>query len=250
MQRCSITSLGRLPSLIHKAYGHMNQPFSLHIRWEIQLIGYTLERPKILMNWWANMLYIHVISYSRSLHTSWTELCVKASHIIEQNITLHWYSKLGIPWHLTPIGHLTTKGFPCHVTPIATTWLWCVVRSWNQSWMPGQSEMVAIQLAGRFPNGIHNFGSYIDPPSRHWRGKYEKRIYCRLVNFRKVFDTIPHAQLMKSLETLEVPKEIQWEIYAHYELVSTRARTPNGLLGTVASTTTVKAGCPLSFIFT
>ena len=55
--------------------------FSLHKRWEIQLVGYTLEKPKIIMDWWVNTFYMHATLCPCSLHPSLIELCVKACQL-------------------------------------------------------------------------------------------------------------------------------------------------------------------------
>ena len=75
---------------------------------------------------------------------------------------------------------------------------------------------------------------------------YNKRIYCCFVDFRKAFDTVPRARLMQRLEALGVPIDMQWGIYALYESVSGKVRSPKGLSEAVACTIGVKQGCPLS----
>lgn len=73
-----------------------------------------------------------------------------------------------------------------------------------------------------------------------------RRIYCCFVDFRKAFDTVPRARLMRRLQDLGVPEEMRWGIYALYEFVTGRVRAPEGLSDTVTSTIGVKQGCPLS----
>ena len=51
---------------------------------------------------------------------------------------------------------------------------------------------------------------------------------------------------MQRLEALGVPIDMQWGIYALYEFVSGKVRSPKGLSEAVASTIGVKQGCPLS----
>lgn len=73
-----------------------------------------------------------------------------------------------------------------------------------------------------------------------------KRMYCCFVDFRKAFDTVPRARLMRRMQDLGVPKEIIWGIMALYGSVIGHVRTPEGISDTVHSTIGVKQGCPLS----
>ena len=66
-----------------------------------------------------------------------------------------------------------------------------------------------------------------------------KRIYCCFVDFQNTFDIVLRAQVMKQLEILDVPREMQLGIYAPYETVSRKVQS-NGLLELVASTIGVK----------
>lgn len=66
------------------------------------------------------------------------------------------------------------------------------------------------------------------------------------VDFRKAFDTVPRARLMRRMQDLGVPKEIIWGIMALYGSVIGHVRTPEGISDTVHSTIGVKQGCPLS----
>ena len=74
----------------------------------------------------------------------------------------------------------------------------------------------------------------------------KRRLYCCFVDFRKAFDTIPRARLFQRLQSLGVPPEMLWGIYALYEQVFGRVRCPRGMSDTIASTIGVKQGCPLS----
>jgi len=74
----------------------------------------------------------------------------------------------------------------------------------------------------------------------------KKRLYCCFVDFRKAFDTVPRERLFRRLESLGVPPQMTWAIYALYEQVTGRARCPGGLSDPIASTIGVKQGCPLS----
>ena len=74
----------------------------------------------------------------------------------------------------------------------------------------------------------------------------KKRLYCCFVDFRKAFDTIPRERLFQRLQSLKVPSEMMWGIYALYEQVFGRVRCPGGISDTIASTIGVKQGCPLS----
>ena len=65
------------------------------------------------------------------------------------------------------------------------------------------------------------------------------------MDFQNAFD-MPRALLMQRLEALGVPTNMQWGIYALYESVSGKVRSPKGLPEAVASTIGVKQGCPLS----
>ena len=58
--------------------------------------------------------------------------------------------------------------------------------------------------------------------------------------------TLPRARLMQRLEAIGVPIDMQWGIYALYESVSGKGRSPKGLSEAVATTIGVKQGCPLS----
>ena len=74
----------------------------------------------------------------------------------------------------------------------------------------------------------------------------KKRLYCCFVDFRKAFDTVPRERLFQRLQSLRVPSEMMWGIYALYEQVFGRVRCPGGISDTIASTIGVKQGCPLS----
>ena len=73
-----------------------------------------------------------------------------------------------------------------------------------------------------------------------------RRMYCCFVDFRKAFDTVPRARLMRRLQELRVPTEIIWGIMALYGSVTGQVRTPEGISDIVHSTIGVKQGCPLS----
>ena len=51
-----------------------------------------------------SILSTPVTPCSNFLHTSLIILCVKASRIARQNITLYWYSRVDIPWYLAILG--------------------------------------------------------------------------------------------------------------------------------------------------
>ncbi|MCO5554617.1 hypothetical protein L7F22_008149 [Adiantum nelumboides] len=72
-----------------------------------------------------------------------------------------------------------------------------------------------------------------------------RRIYCSFVDFRKVFDTVPRARLMRRLQEIEVPTVLTWGIMALYRSVMGHVRTPEGISDLVHSTIGVKQGCPL-----
>ena len=74
----------------------------------------------------------------------------------------------------------------------------------------------------------------------------KKKLYCCFVDFRKAFDTVPRERLFLRLQSLGVPSEMIWGIYALYEQVLGRVRCPGGFSDTIASTIGVKQGCPLS----
>lgn len=74
----------------------------------------------------------------------------------------------------------------------------------------------------------------------------KKRLHCCFVDFRKAFDTVPRERLFQRLQTLRVPPQMAWGIYALYEQVLGRVRCPGGLSNIIASTVGVKQGCPLS----
>ena len=73
-----------------------------------------------------------------------------------------------------------------------------------------------------------------------------RRIYCSFVDFRKAFDTVPRARLMRRLMELGVPIELIWGILTLYSSVMGHVRTPEGISDIVHSTIGVKQGCPLS----
>ncbi|KAH7440397.1 hypothetical protein KP509_04G105200 [Ceratopteris richardii] len=56
-----------------------------------------------------------------------------------------------------------------------------------------------------------------------------KRIYCSFVDFRKAFDMVPRARLMRRLQEMGVPIELMWGIMALYKSVVGRVCTPQGL---------------------
>ena len=68
----------------------------------------------------------------------------------------------------------------------------------------------------------------------------KKRLYCCFVDFRKAFDTVPRERLFQCLQSLRIPAEMIWAIYALYERVTGRVRCPSGLSNTIASTIGVK----------
>ena len=57
------------------------------------------------------------------------------------------------------------------------------------------------------------------------RTAHNKRIYCCFVYFRKVFDTVQRARLMKRTKAVGVPIDMQGGIYALYESVSCQMMT-------------------------
>ena len=73
-----------------------------------------------------------------------------------------------------------------------------------------------------------------------------RRMYCSFVDFRKAFDTVPRARLMRRLQAIGVPTELIWGIMALYRSVTGHVRTPEGISDRVHSTIGVKQGCPLS----
>ncbi|MCO5567345.1 hypothetical protein L7F22_021035 [Adiantum nelumboides] len=74
-----------------------------------------------------------------------------------------------------------------------------------------------------------------------------KRIYCSFVDFRKAFDTVPRARLMRRLQEMGVPIALTWGIMALYrKSVTGHVRTTEGISDLVHSTIGVKQGCPLS----
>ena len=73
-----------------------------------------------------------------------------------------------------------------------------------------------------------------------------RRIYCSFVDFRKAFDTVPRARLMRRLQEMGVPSVLTWGIMALYASVMGCVRTPEGISDIVHSTIGVKQGCPLS----
>ena len=66
------------------------------------------------------------------------------------------------------------------------------------------------------------------------------------MDFRKAFDTVPRDRLFQRLQSLGVPAEMIWGIYALDEQVLGRVCCPGELSDTIASTIGVKQGCPLS----
>ncbi|MCO5596305.1 hypothetical protein L7F22_050366 [Adiantum nelumboides] len=73
-----------------------------------------------------------------------------------------------------------------------------------------------------------------------------KRIYCSFVDFRKAFDTVLRARLMRRLQEMGVTTVLTWGIMALYRSVTGHVRTPEGISDLVLSTIGVKQGCPLS----
>ena len=67
-----------------------------------------------------------------------------------------------------------------------------------------------------------------------------------LCGLRKDFDTVPWERLFQRLQSLGVPTEMIWAIYALYETVTGRVGCPGGISETIASTIGLKQGCPLS----
>ena len=74
----------------------------------------------------------------------------------------------------------------------------------------------------------------------------KRRLYCCFVDFRKAFDTVPRERLFQRLQSLGIPVDMSWGIYALYEQVLGRVRCHGGLSEVIASTIGVKQGCPLS----
>jgi len=56
----------------------------------------------------------------------------------------------------------------------------------------------------------------------------KRQLHCCFVDFRKAFDTIPRARLFQRLQSLGVPPEMLWGIYALYEQVFGRVRCLGG----------------------
>ncbi|MCO5611969.1 hypothetical protein L7F22_066229 [Adiantum nelumboides] len=73
-----------------------------------------------------------------------------------------------------------------------------------------------------------------------------RRIYCSFVDFRKAFDTVSRARLMRRLQEMGVPTVLTWGVMALYRSVIGHVRTPKGISDLVHSTIGVKQGCPLS----
>ena len=73
-----------------------------------------------------------------------------------------------------------------------------------------------------------------------------KRVYCTFVDFRKAFDTVPRARLIRRLQEMAVPTELIWGIMALYRTIVGQVRTSEGISELIHSTIGVKQGCPLS----
>ena len=46
-----------------------------------------------------------------------------------------------------------------------------------------------------------------------------RRIYCSFVDFRKAFDTVHRERLFQRLQSLGIPAEMSWDIYALYDQI-------------------------------
>ena len=66
------------------------------------------------------------------------------------------------------------------------------------------------------------------------------------MDFRKAFDTIPHACLIKRLQELGYDLEVIWAVVALYERVTSQVRIGTSWTTEIMSTIGVKQGCPLS----
>ncbi len=114
------------------------------------------------------------------------------------------------------------------------------------SFLDHRKHLINLRQAG-FRKGFTTLDHTLTLRALIEEGRHHKqKIYCCFVDFRKAFDTVPRARLMQRLQALGIPMEIQWGIYALYESVSGRVRTPNGLSESTRSTVGVKQGCPLS----
>ena len=114
------------------------------------------------------------------------------------------------------------------------------------SFLDHRKHLINLRQAG-FRKGFTTLDHILTLRALIEEGRHnKKKIYCCFVDFRKAFDTVPHAWLMQRLEAIGIPMEIQWGINALYESVSRRVRTPNRVSETVTSTVGLKQGCPLS----
>lgn len=73
-----------------------------------------------------------------------------------------------------------------------------------------------------------------------------RRIYCSFVDFRKAFDMVPRARLMRRLQEMGVPTQLIWGIMALYRSVTGQVYTTEGVSDLIHSSIGVKQGCPLS----
>ena len=74
------------------------------------------------------------------------------------------------------------------------------------------------------------------------------RVYCCFVDFRKAFDTIPRARLVRHLQELGYDSEVIWAVVTLYERVTGQVRIGTSWTPEIKSTMEVKQGCPLSLI--
>ena len=145
MQRYSC--LSEHPPLPH-SYAHL-----IHLCFTLQevrnaIVGYNLEGLKIMLDWWASILYMPMTPCSRFLPTSLIELCVKASLVSGKNIVLYQYLAI-----------------------IELTWL-------------GIEKWLLFSWIGRFQKGVYNFQSLLD----HWNmGRNHKRRLSLLCGFPERF---------------------------------------------------------------
>ena len=72
-----------------------------------------------------------------------------------------------------------------------------------------------------------------------------RRIYCSFVDFRKAFDMVPRARLMRRLQEMGVPTVLIWGIMALYRSVMGHVRTPEGISDLVHSTIGGETGLPI-----
>ena len=66
------------------------------------------------------------------------------------------------------------------------------------------------------------------------------------MDFRKAFDTVPRARVVRRLQELGYDSEVIWAVVALYVRVMGRVRIGTSWTTEITSTIGVKQGCPLS----